>query len=441
MKLTIKKILEITDGKLICGNEEEIIEKYSKDTRTINQGECYVGIKGENFDGNKFYKDAFKLGAKACILDTFGSTDEEMGNIILVDDSVKAVGKIASYLIDNINAKVVAITGSAGKTGTKDMIYSVLSKKYKVLKSPGNYNNEIGLPFALLSYINEDIIVVEMGMNGFGQIDTLSKIAKPDIAVITNIGTAHIGLLGSRENILKAKLEILDGMESSGTLVVNNDNDLLSTVSGIEQKIVKFGINNQSDYNASNIVMKNGKTFFEVNGKEYNVPVLGNVFAYNALCAYTVGKLFDLTDEEIKEGLECVILTGNRMQIIEEDNYTIINDTYNANKEAMMSALDTITTFDRRKVAILGDMLELGEFEEDIHREVGKYANGKIDVLITIGNLSKYINEEFNGTKYHFDTKQDAMNDLNDIIKKDDVILVKASQGMKLIEIVDFLRK
>ena len=441
MKLTIKKILEITGGKLICGNENEIIEKYSKDTRTINQGECYVGIRGENFDGNKFYKDAFKLGAKACILDTFGSTDEEMGNIIFVEDSVKAVQDIASYLVNNIDAKIVAITGSAGKTGTKDMIYSVLSKKYKVLKSPGNYNNEIGLPFALLSYINEDIIVLEMGMNGFGQIDKLSKIAKPDIAVITNIGTAHIGLLGSRENILKAKLEILDGMESSGTLVVNNDNDLLSTVSGIEQKIVKFGINNQSDYNASNIVMKNGKTFFKVNGKEYNVPVLGNVFAYNALCAYTVGKLFDLTDEEIKEGLECVILTGNRMQIIEEDNYTIINDTYNANKEAMMSALDTITTFDRRKVAILGDMLELGEFEEDIHREVGKYCNGKLDVLITIGNLSKYINEEFNGTKYHFDTKQDAMNDLNDIIKKDDVILVKASQGMKLIEIVDFLRK
>ena len=441
MKLTIKKILEITGGKLICGNENEIIEKYSKDTRTINQGECYVGIRGENFDGNKFYKDAFKLGAKACILDTFGSTDEEMGNIIFVEDSVKAVQDIASYLVNNIDAKIVAITGSAGKTGTKDMIYSVLSKKYKVLKSPGNYNNEIGLPFALLSYINEDIIVLEMGMNGFGQIDKLSKIAKPDIAVITNIGTAHIGLLGSRENILKAKLEILDGMESSGTLVVNNDNDLLSTVSGIEQKIVRFGINNQSDYNASNIVMKNGKTFFEVNGKEYNVPVLGNVFAYNALCAYTVGKLFDLTDEEIKEGLECVILTGNRMQIIEEDNYTIINDTYNANKEAMMSALDTITTFDRRKVAILGDMLELGEFEEDIHREVGKYCNGKLDVLITIGNLSKYINEEFNGIKYHFDTKQDAMNDLNDIIKKDDVILVKASQGMKLIEIVDFLRK
>ena len=441
MKLTIKKILEITGGKLICGNENEIIEKYSKDTRTINQGECYVGIKGENFDGNKFYKDAFKLGAKACILDTFGSTDEEMGNIIFVENSVKAVQDIASYLVNNIDAKIVAITGSAGKTGTKDMIYSVLSKKYKVLKSPGNYNNDIGLPFALLSYINEDIIVLEMGMNGFGQIDKLSKIAKPDIAVITNIGTAHIGLLGSRENILKAKLEILNGMNSEGILVINNDNDLLSTISGIEQKIVRFGINKESDYNASNIVMKNGKTFFEINGKEYNVPVLGNVFAYNALCAYTLGKLFDLSDEEIKEGLECVILTGNRMQIVEEENYTIINDTYNANKEAMMSALDTITTFDRRKVAILGDMLELGEFEEDIHREVGKYCNGKVDVLITIGNLSKYINEEFNGTKYHFDTKQDAMNDLNDIIKKDDVILVKASQGMKLIEIVDFLRK
>ena len=441
MKLTIKKILEITGGKLVCGNEEEIIEKYSKDTRTINQGECYVGIMGDNFDGNKFYKDAFKLGAKACILDHFGSTDEEMGNIILVEDSVKAMQQLASYLIANVDAKVVAITGSAGKTSTKDMIYSVLSKKYKVLKSQGNYNNEIGLPFALLNYINEDIIVCEMGMNGFGQIDKLSKIAKPDIAVITNVGTAHIGMLGSRENILKAKLEILNGMNSDGILVINNDNDLLSTISGIDQKIVKFGINTESDYNASNIVLKNGKTFFDINGNTYNVPVLGKVNAYNALAAYSIGKLFDVSDEDIKDGLENVILTGNRMQIIEQDNYTIINDTYNANKEAIMSAFDTINTFDNRKVAILGDMLELGEFEEDIHREVGKYANGKIDVLITIGNLSKFINEEYNGTKYHFNTKAEAIEKLNDIINNGDVILVKASQGMKLLEIVDFLRK
>ena len=441
MKLTVKKLLEITDGKLICGNEEEVIEKYSKDTRTINQGECYVGIKGENFDGNKFYKDAFKLGAKACILDTFGSTDEEMGTIIYVNNSVEALQKIASYLIDNVDAKVVAITGSAGKTSTKDMVYAVLSKKYKVLKSPGNLNNEIGLPFALLTYINEDIIVCEMGMNGFGQIDKLSSIAKPDYAVITNVGTAHIGMLGSRENILKAKLEILNGMKKDGTLVINNDNDLLSTVSGIDQKIVKFGIESEADYNASNIVLKNGKTFFDINGETYSVPVLGKVNAYNALAAYTVGKLFDVSDEDIKEGLETVILTGNRMQIIEQDDYTIINDTYNANKEAMMSAFDTLNTFESRKVAILGDMLELGEFEEDIHRAVSKYANGKIDVLVTIGNLSKYINEEFNGTKYHFDTKQDAMNDLKDIINNGDVILVKASQGMKLLEIVEFLRK
>ncbi len=440
MKLTIKKILEITNGKLICGNEEEVVEKYSKDTRTINQGECYVGIMGDNFDGNKFYKDAFKLGAKACILDHFGATDEEMGNIVLVDDSVKAVQQIASYLVDNVDAKVVAVTGSAGKTGTKDMIYSVLSKKYKVLKSPGNFNNAIGMPFALLNYINEDIIVLEMGMNGFGEIDTLSKIAKPDVAVITNVGTAHIGKLGSRENILKAKLEILNGMSNDGVLVINNDNDMLQTVNGINQRILRFGINTPSDYNASNINMKNGKTFFEINNKEYNVPVLGNVFAYNALCAYSVGKLFDLTDEEIHEGLENVILTGNRMQIIEENNYTIINDTYNANKEAMISSIDTLSSFENRKVAILGDMLELGEFEEDIHREVGKYLNGKVDILITIGNLSKYINDEFNGTKYHFDNKGDAINDLKDIIKENDVILVKASQGMKLIEIVDFLR-
>ncbi|MBR1679268.1 MAG: UDP-N-acetylmuramoyl-tripeptide--D-alanyl-D-alanine ligase, partial [Bacilli bacterium] len=210
MKLTIKEILKITQGKLLCGDENKQIKTYSKDTRTIQKGDCYVGIKGETFDGNHYYEEAKKSGASACILEHFEGTiqDNETFPIIHVEDSIKAIQRIAAYTREHLNIKVVAVTGSAGKTSTKDAIASVLSKKYKVLKTPGNLNGQIGLPFNILQYQDEEVLVLEMGMNEKGQIDTLSKIAKPDIAVITNVGTAHIGILGSRENILSAKLEI-----------------------------------------------------------------------------------------------------------------------------------------------------------------------------------------------------------------------------------------
>ena len=442
MKLTVKKILEITKGQLITGDENLEIESYSKDTRTIKKNDCYIGIKGETFDGNLFWKDAKEKGACACLLDSFEGKIEEkdLFTIILVSDTIAAIQALAHYVRIESHAKVVAITGSAGKTSTKDMIASVLEEKYKILKTPGNLNGQIGLPLNILAYKDEPVWVLEMGMNDFGQLKELSSIASPDVAVITNIGTAHIGILGSRENILKAKLEILEGMNDKGVLVLNGDNDLLKTVK-TDLKQVTFGLESGNDIVATDIKMDGEKTICKIENNEIEIPVMGEVFVYNALAAYAVGKLFSLTPEEIKNGIASFQMSNNRMNTIKTTKFTIINDTYNANPDSVKSAIKTLGTFKNRKVAILGDMLELGENEIKYHQEIGEFCNEKIDVLITIGVLSKNMFDKFTKEKYYFKTNEEAETKLKDILKQDDVILVKASHSMKLDTIVNFLKE
>ena len=442
MKLTVKKILEITKGQLITGDENLEIESYSKDTRTIKKNDCYIGIKGETFDGNLFWEDAKEKGACACLLDSFEGKIEEKDpfTIILVSDTIAAIQALAHYVRIESHAKVVAITGSAGKTSTKDMIASVLEEKYKILKTPGNLNGQIGLPLNILAYKDEPVWVLEMGMNDFGQLKELSSIASPDVAVITNIGTAHIGILGSRENILKAKLEILEGMNDKGVLVLNGDNDLLKTVK-TDLKQVTFGLESGNDIVATDIKMVGEKTICKIENNEIEIPVMGEVFVYNALAAYAVGKLFSLTPEEIKNGIASFQMSNNRMNTIKTAKFTIINDTYNANPDSVKSAIKTLGTFKNRKVAILGDMLELGENEIKYHQEIGEFCNEKIDVLITIGVLSKNMFDKFTKEKYYFKTNEEAETKLKDILKQDDVILVKASHSMKLDTIVNFLKE
>ena len=442
MKLTVKKILEITKGQLITGDENLEIESYSKDTRTIKKNDCYIGIKGETFDGNLFWEDAKEKGACACLLDSFEGKIEEKDSftIILVSDTIAAIQALAHYVRIESHAKVVAITGSAGKTSTKDMIASVLEEKYKILKTPGNLNGQIGLPLNILAYKDEPVWVLEMGMNDFGQLKELSSIASPDVAVITNIGTAHIGILGSRENILKAKLEILEGMNDKGVLVLNGDNDLLKTVK-TDLKQVTFGLESGNDIVATDITMDGEKTICKIENNEIEIPVMGEVFVYNALAAYAVGKLFSLTPEEIKNGIASFQMSNNRMNTIKTAKFTIINDTYNANPDSVKSAIKTLGTFKNRKVAILGDMLELGENEKKYHQEIGEFCNEKIDVLITIGVLSENMFDKFTKEKYYFKTNEEAETKLKDILKQDDVILVKASHSMKLDTIVNFLKE
>ena len=407
MNLTVGDIVSCSEGKLIVGDKNRVCENFSKDTRTLKAGDTYIGIRGEKFDGSLCWKEAFDKGAEVVIIEKIKleNTDVEKyknKTIIQVDDSVRALGKIAKLKRElyGDKLKVIGVTGSVGKTSTKDVIASVISQKYKTLKTEGNNNNHIGLPFTILKLKDEEVMVVEMGMNHLGEINYLTNIAKPDISVITNIGTSHIGNLGSRENILKAKLEILDGMKNP-LLIINNDNDLLNKWNLENNKKIEihtFGIKNESEYKAENINLEDNSSNFTCKNKKdkinISVPVGGEHFILNALCGVIVGRLLNLTDEEIKNGIKNFKLTSKRMEInYLKNNITIINDSYNASYESMKASIASLKNIKAtRRIAVLGDMFELGDFSEKLHRDVGKeiYKN-KIDKLLLIGENVKFI--------------------------------------------------
>lgn len=455
--LKIKDILKVTNGELIVGNEEYECIDYSKDTRTIKKDDCYIGIKGEKFDGNLFWEKALENGASTVIVENVDFSKEnltkwENKNIIKVENSLDALYKIASLKRDLNKIPVVAITGSVGKTSTKDIIANVVSKKYKTLKTIGNNNNNIGMPLTILRLKDEEVMVLEMGMNHFNEILLLSKIAKPNICVITNIGTSHIGNLGSRENILKAKLEILDGAENP-IVVINNDDDLLHKwyeENKEKYNIITYGIKEKSTYTAEDINLKEeeSKFYCKIDGKtiNFNVPVGGEHFILNSLSAIAVAKALKIEDEKIANGIEDFKLTKNRMDITElESGIKIINGAYNASFEAVQATLKNLGSFkENRKIAVLGDMYELGDFSKELHEKVGIEAcNDKIDILICSGKFSKYIIEGakskgFNENNLYFlENKEDILTLLKKIAKKGDVILFKASNLTKFYEIAE----
>lgn len=451
--MKIKDIIDITKGNLITGREDFECENFSKDTRTIQKGDIYIGIKGEKFDGNEFWKKALDNGAEAVIIQDIEITEvekEKYSNkiIVKVEDTLKALYEIAKYKRSLYDIPVIAVTGSVGKTSTKDVIASVVSSKYKTLKTEGNNNNNIGLPLTILKLKDHEAMVVEMGMNHFGEISLLTDIARPTLAVITNIGTSHIGNLGSRENILKAKLEILEGMIVP-KIIINNDNDLLhkwyeKNKNKIE--IHTFGIQNESELTAKDIKLKEESSEFLAKSPsglvKINVPVGGEHFVYNALCAIEVGHILGITDDNIKEGIEKFELTKKRMDIKKLANGAIlINDAYNASYESMKASLNFLARHTgKRKIAVLGDMFELGEYTEELHRNVGKEVvkNG-IDILICSGENSKYIIEEAKKSKnlkiYFMNNNEQIVEKLTQELRNGDVVLVKASNGMKFFEI------
>ena len=447
----VKDIIKICNGKLLCGNEETICKSFCNDTRKLNKGDVYVGIKGENFNGNSFYMDAINLGATVCILEESPKTINCNATIIQVDNSIKCLQELAKNVINNFKGTVIAVTGSVGKTSTKDMIYSVVSTKYKTLRTLGNNNNHIGLPMTILKYTDEEVMILEMGMNNFGEISLLTNIAKPDIAVITNVGTAHIGILGSRENILKAKLEIIEGLKSNGLLILNNDNDLLHNYY-LEHKldnITTIGIENESNYMAKDIKYDENSSTFKVDNQEILVKVGSSPFVYNALIAYAIGKKLNIPEELIKQGIENFTLTKNRLEIKEnKKGVIIIDDTYNASYDSIKAAIETLNNRkEKRKIAVLGDILELGKYSEEIHKSLAKeIINSNIDILITVGTEMKYlinelIDNNYDKEMYSFDKYNDTYEVLDNILKKGDVVLLKASHGINLTEVVNHLMK
>ena len=451
--MKIKDILKVTNGKMLIGDENLVCDSFSKDTRTIQNGDIYIGIKGENFDGNKFWKQALDNGAVGVIIQDVEVSTEELENykdktVIKVEDTLNALYEIAKYKRSLYDIPVVAITGSVGKTSTKDIIASVVSTQYKTLKTEGNNNNNIGLPLTILKLKDHEALVVEMGMNHFGEISLLTDIAKPTLAVITNIGTSHIGNLGSRENILKAKLEILEGMKIP-KIIINNDNDLLHNwynENSEKLEIHTFGIENNSEVMGQDIKMKEESSEFTAvaDSKETNikVPVGGKHFVYNALCAMTVGKVLNISVDKIKYGIESFELTKKRMDIKKlENGAIIINDAYNASFESMKVSLEFLANHTgERKIAVLGDMFELGEYSEELHRKVGKeVVKNNIDMLICAGENAKYIIEEAKKSgkieTYFMHNNEEIVEKLSQELRNGDVVLVKASNGMKFFEI------
>lgn len=453
--MTIENVVKAVNGKLLFATDMDKsklnieAENVVIDSRLATENSIFIATKGERVDGITFVKSVFEKGALAAIVEKI--PDGEYGPCILVEDSFKALRDIAEYYRSNLSVKVVGITGSVGKTSTKEFIAGVLAEKFDVLKTEGNFNNEVGVPLTILKIRdNHEIAVVEMGINHFGEMTRLSKIAKPDFVVITNIGECHLEFLGDRDGVLKAKTEIFTYMNKNGHVVVNGDDDKLNTLSLVNgNKVIKIGIENSDvDYVASDIV-NNGLlgSEFSIKSERINanmsVPLPGKHMIYNALCAAAVADFMDEKTDSIKEGLQKLKSVGGRSNIIKTKDYILVDDCYNANPSSVKSAINMICEEKAPKTVILGDMFELGENEALLHARVGEYAASKdIDRIICIGSLSENTYnaaKKSNENSYWFADTDSAMAEIFDILKKGDVVLIKASHGMAFNKIVEYI--
>jgi UDP-N-acetylmuramoyl-tripeptide--D-alanyl-D-alanine ligase len=459
-KIYVQDVLEKTKGEVLCGNADKEIEEISIDTRTLKHGQTYLALKGENVDGIIFCRDAIQKGATVCFIQENIFTEEELSNlgkkvtIVKVPNVEDALVEMAKIKRSLYNIPVVGITGSVGKTSTKDVIASVMEQKFNLQKTQGNQNNRLGLPLTIMGLKDHDALVVEMGMNHFGEMRELTQIAKPSICVISNIGTSHIGNLGSRENILKAKLEVLEGMEN-GKIIINNDNDLLHKWNLEDKKEIKitFGINEKSDYIAKNINMKEDGNEFtvEINSQEYKFTTkkAGEPFILNALSAIAVGMEFAIPIEKIQKGIAEVNLSKNRMDIEKINDVLIVKDYYNASLESIKPSLEYLSKLEGgKKIAVLGDIKEVGDFAKELHEKVGEeVVKNKIDILITVGTDAKYIANKaieegmLKENVFAYNTNMQAAKQLNKIAIPGDKVLLKASNSMKFGEIFDGFSK
>lgn len=453
-RLSINEIREAVDGKIVQGDPSAEISSVSIDTRKLNPGDLFFSIIGERFDGHSFLNEAVSKGAKAVIVDRSIKAYPHIG-VIRVKDTTQALQKLAKYnRMRYENLDIIGVTGSVGKTTTKDMISWVLSHKYNVLKSQGNFNNHYGLPLSLLSLTGkEDIAVLEMAMSNIGEISRLVEIAKPRIGVVTNVGPAHLKNLDNVANVAEAKKELVEGLPEDGITVLNYDNNYVRDMdqSFHGKKVIYYGLNEESDIYADNIITDEKKNIkFDVNYKGDRTEILlnkpGRHNIYNALAAIAIAREFDVDWKTIKESFANLNFSSLRLDIKEKDGLTIINDTYNANPLSMKAALDVLDDiYKKRNIAVLGDMLELGSKKEEAHYELGKYIVEKeIDFLITVGQLAETIAngaEDLSGSKniYSVNNNKEAYEILNKIIKSGDSILVKGSRKMKMEEIVEML--
>lgn len=451
MEMTFNEILNAIDGEVIIKSEDVSFNKLCIDTRKIEKNNVFLAIKGANFNGNDFALKALEAGASIVIIDEvkFNLNEiENKGTIVKVKNTREALLNLAKFYRKKLGLKVVGVTGSTGKTSTKDLIAALLSHKYKVFKTKGNFNNDIGLPLMILELTSkDDVAVLEMGMSSLGEIELLADVARPDIAVITNIGLSHIENLKTQENILKAKMEISTFFNKENTLIINAEDKLLKNVYSNRFKVEKIGYNHEYDVYASNIILKEEETEFLAHafGEEavFNLPMAGKHNVLNTMLAIEVANCLNVSFEEMIKGLENLEATSMRLQVIKKEGFIIINDCYNASPDSMKSSLDVLSAYkDHRKVAILGDMYELGEKSEKAHFEVGEYAKDKLDILIVIGRYIKNFKDGFNNDNIiMYKTKEECIKELKNIVKLNDVVLIKASRGVKLEDVVKKLEE
>ena len=451
MELTFKELVDAINGEVLVDNSNKEFDGIAIDSRKVEKNNIYWAIKGEHFNGNDFAVNALKDGATIAIVEEVNfdiHTAENLGIIIKVPSTLQALLDLGSYYRNKLDIKIIGVTGSTGKTSTKDLVAALLSDKYKVFKTKGNYNSEIGLPLMIMQLTSEyDVAVLEMGMSHLGDIDLLAKVATPDIAVITNIGITHIENLKTQENILKAKMEIINYFNENNILIVNGEDEKLCKINKSSFKVEKIGYNHEYDVYASNIILREEETEFlaHANGEKavFTLPMAGKHNVLNSMLAIAVAKNLGVTFEEMKSGLKNIEATSMRLQLIKKDNITIVNDCYNASPDSMKSSLDVIKTYKGfRKVAILGDMYELGTKTEEAHIEVGEYAKDKVDLLIAIGeNINNYEKGFESKNIKLYKTKDECIIDLPKLINTGDIILVKASRGVKLEDIVLELEK
>ncbi|SHF42236.1 UDP-N-acetylmuramoyl-tripeptide--D-alanyl-D-alanine ligase [Desulforamulus putei DSM 12395] len=451
---TIDKIVEVTGGTLLQGNPATSIKGLCTDSRKIKNGEIFVALQGLQADGHDFVDKALEQGAAALLVSQRIHAAAGVP-VVLVEDTLQALQQLAAHNRARLNIPVVAVTGSNGKTTTKDMIASVLNTRYNTLKTEGNYNNELGLPLTLLHLTEEhQAAVVEMGMRGPGEIDFLARLAKPTGAVITNIGEAHLERLGSVQNIARAKTEVLEHIGEEGFAVLNGDSPFLRELAGrCKGKVWLYSLEGPGDIRGYEIRPDGHGVRYQIlypGGQgEIRLPVPGSHNVMNSMAAVGVGLRLGLTFAEIARGLEQVALTHMRLEMINCQGMTIINDTYNANPSSAKAALKVLQeTATGRKIAVLGNMFELGELEQPGHREVGEAAAGlQVDYLVTVGHLAQWIAE--GGLKgglspervRQCENNQQAMEILKEILQTGDTILVKGSRGMRMEEIVKELVK
>lgn len=464
MELSLKELTKVIKGKIISGNPKSIIKSISINSRTLNKGDFFIPLLGEKCDGHQFINEALSKGAIGFLT----SMDENRLNfkreiylnkiIILVENTQEALEEMAKYVRKISRYEVVAITGSVGKTVTKEIITSVLKQKFKVGYAPENYNNEIGVPLTILSY-NDDIkiLILELAMRGLNQITRLAKICKPKIGVMTLINNTHIELLGSVENIVKAKSELIKAIPKDGVTILCRDDKWYTLFSSISNsKVVNYGLSNDSQVSAKDVTLDEMakprfKLCFKDREVDISLPITGDQYVLNSLAAAAVGISYEMDLNQIKKGLESVKPFKMRMQIEKgKRNILLINDSYNANPTSMKAAIKVLSYLKqkrkRRSVAILGDMLELGKFSGISHMNIGKFiVRQNVDLLLTRGENAKIISQTAlsNGMSkdqvHQFSSNDEIKENILNLIKPKDIVLVKASRAMAFDDIADFL--